>query len=1228
MDPRIIQSAKNKISQVAQRISQGNGLAQQAYRAVAPQFQATGQLLKQGMQDASRQQVNSPQRLATQFGSNFANTSTFGATNKFGFSPQSPMERTAAVAGGVAGFVNPLNPINKVMGGLNTAGVASARFLPKAAPKLLSKVAPHIASEGLQTGALTGYQAATGQKITPVENLAFGLGVRGIGGVVGKTANAKGFTTQYNTKMAPRDLDETARVIERYHFNKGDLNYMVNQGSKDEKFIRQMAGDYISKKLAKDKDLKKVTQELVNRLRVDQQASPISLGLISNSQRKQMQGVIGKAAGDSPQTLNKVVDTVIASPKDGDYINKLKAARAQLNKQQYEMFGATTGNYKKDYATLQNLKQDAQVGPMLDNIEQQIKRLDEIISAPQATGGVNSQTGRLRVKPQGLQPSTQNPRNLDEFLPGETGGLQKPPKQNLQSPLQQAQTKLAQTGRADQLKPLEDILSSGGTDVKQKVNILDYLRTPDRVLNKIGLGKEAALIRKKYDDYLDELPKNIDKITEWSKQVPPESSKRIFKYLDGEDIVLADQEMKVAKEIKTWLSNWADRLHLPKDKRVSSYITHIFEKDFIEKEFDDDLAKIIQDKVPGSVYDPFLEKRMGALGYVEDAWRALDAYAKRATRKVHMDPALEQTKKAAEHLEMSQYKYVKSYVDRVNMRPTEMDNLLDNTIKQVIGYRLGGRPTAAISRTLRQMVYRGTLGLNPGSALRNLTQGANTYSKLGEKYTTIGYFKAFTRLGDDELERVGVLRDSFIQDRALSATKKAVETFDKGLFFFFSAAERINRGAAYFGAKSKGLNDGMSEEEAINYAKNIVRDTQFTFGSVDTPVALQSDIAKTIAQLQSFTIKQGEFLGEMLGKKDLAGITRYTLASLVMVHTLGKLIGMKPEQIIPMFRFDLPPTMQAPVEIGKALLQDKDEYGNDLTAQDKLESVGKSFIPYIPAGVQIKKTLQGLDDVSKGYAESKAGRVKYPVEQSTSNAIRGGLFGASNLPEAQEYYKEDNQPLGEKQSELFKIAGDQKKIYGDFMQTREKNAEVDKIKESLAAGAPPQGETQESTFNIDGLPVNGYTSGNKFIYLDELTGDVKTASIPALQQKELAQDKELNTAQFNYNADLLKRAEDYKGYETNLDGYIKYLEEYKTKISDKADQLKTQTLINDKKAELEKIRGYGGFTKPRKLKVSMRSVPKIKLNKPKKIKTKKVKLAQIRLDPQGSTNAKKVELKF
>lgn len=605
------------------------------------------------------------------------------------------------------------------------------------------------------------------------------------------------------------------------------------------------------------------------------------------------------------------------------------------------------------------------------------------------------------------QPLAGDAKAISQYLPDTGGGT-----------LEQQLEQLRQTQSKGNGESLSNIIQKDVPTVKEKIGLLDYFRTPEYVLKRIGLGNEAGLLRAQYEKYLTELPKNIDKITKWAKSLPAESNARVFKYLDGQPVTikrygkggvkiesgLTAPEQKVADEIKTWLKEFADRLGLPEDQRVSHYITHLFEDNFIKKEFDPELAKAIQGRIPGSVYDPFLEKRLGALGYKEDTWQALDAYVKRATRKIHMDPALEALKKGAEKLDISVINYIQRYASRVNLRPTEIENLIDTTFKQIFGYTQGVRPVNRISRKLRQMVYRGTLGLNIGSAVRNLTQGVNTYAELGERWTIKGYLDLL-RKGTKELHDVGVLRDDFVQDRQLSAIKTNLQKIDKGLFVFFELAEKVNRGNAYYGGKARALSRGATEQDAIEAGKALVRKTQFQFGSIDTPVAMQDDLVRTIAQLQSFTLKQMEFLGGKVAKKEYAGLIRYIGGSMVMLFSIGKLIGMKPKDLIPAFRFAAPPTLALPAEISHEIFTGKDQYGAPLTTGSILKNLGNKSLPLIPASIQFKKTLQGLQAVSRGKDITAGGKTRYKIHQTTSNYLRAALFGKSNLPEAQDYYK-------------------------------------------------------------------------------------------------------------------------------------------------------------------------------------------------------------------------------
>lgn len=579
-------------------------------------------------------------------------------------------------------------------------------------------------------------------------------------------------------------------------------------------------------------------------------------------------------------------------------------------------------------------------------------------------------------------------------------------------------------------KPLQTIVEqSDKYPLAKKAGAFDFIFSPEPALIKMGLGDEYNLLDKKYNDYQKELPKNIQKITDWAKRVPnKDSAQKIFNYLNGtpgpggfiEPDFLTTEEKKVGDEIKDWLKEWATRLHLKPHERLDNYITHIFEEDLIKKEFDQDLAKIIQDKVPGEIYDPFLQQRLGALGYVQDVFRALDAYVKRATRKVHMDVALHKVKVAAADLDVDSFNHVKQYVDRINLRPTKVDNYIDNSIKQLLGlkvfggnaYRLGARPTARITRAGRQLVYRGTLGLNIGSALKNVGQGMNTFAELGPKYTLKGYMELLKGLNQSELEEENIFGQDIIQDRTLSSTKKFWEKFDKTIFYAFETAEKINRGAAYFGAKAKYYDENTrldkktgvrlwqsdaSEQKARTYARKIVKKTQFTFGSIDTPLALGSDIMKTVAQFQSFNLKQAEFLLEMAKNKNYSGLLRYLLAGIVIMITLGKLFKMKWQDLIPFSRYGLPPLISAPLALTQAALGTPDQFGNTPSGATRLKNAMYALLPFVPGGVQGSKTVKGLQSTQAGASVGTKIRsaIFGPVDTADSNKIMVSITKSS-----------------------------------------------------------------------------------------------------------------------------------------------------------------------------------------------------------------------------------------
>jgi len=574
------------------------------------------------------------------------------------------------------------------------------------------------------------------------------------------------------------------------------------------------------------------------------------------------------------------------------------------------------------------------------------------------------------------------------------------------------------TARAKKLG-VEDFNELKPFDVKNKVNLVDYARTPDRVFKKIGLEPEFNKLRKGHEAYLRELPVKLDKVTEWSNEVShdPESSRKIFQFLDGKNVQLDTQQLKVATEMKAEFAVLAKRMKLPADKTIKNYVTHLYEPDFIKKEFDPELAKLITNRVPGSVYNPFLEKRLVKAGFIEDAFLAMEVYQKRAIRKIHMDPSLAVLQKRSENLDLESLKFVEKFGARINLRPTDMDNLLDNAIKSSpFGYKFGQRPTARGSRKLRGLVYKGALGLNFGSAVRNLSQGANTFAELGGKYTAVGYQQFFRRGGiaNDELLRSGIYNDSFIQDRGLSTVKKGLAKLDKGLFFFFDKAEKLNRGTAYWGAKQKALDAGKTPIEASDIAKEAVRKTQFAFSAIDTPLVLSSDISKTLLQFQSFNIKQLEFIAEKLSDKDVGGIARYMGSTFLLSKILSNFFRMDwKDSLLPTVQVGNAPPFQV-VEGGFNILT-----GDEDAREQGIRDLQRAGLTFIPAGIQIKKTVQGLS----GEDKTVGGNVRFKIEDTPSEKLRGLVFGPKGTKAGREYFDflDENRKMTRQKKEYQKV---------------------------------------------------------------------------------------------------------------------------------------------------------------------------------------------------------------
>ena len=594
--------------------------------------------------------------------------------------------------------------------------------------------------------------------------------------------------------------------------------------------------------------------------------------------------------------------------------------------------------------------------------------------------------------------------------------------------LQQQAVKGLPPDIASTIEPPEKVMEgSKRTPDVNKIGFFDKWTTPSIVMRRLGVYKEYKNLIKTYENYLKELPGNMERIKQWSKSVSKESNQRIFSYLDGEKIELTAEEMRVAGEIKNWLAQWADRLGMEQDARLSDYITHIFPRGK-SGEIPEEIATLIRNKTAKSIYDPFLLHRQGAEGYIKDTWLALEAYVKRATRKVNIDPGLEEFNKATAHLtEASILEFIEKRISALNMRPTTLETDMDNQLRKFFP-NIGPRPTMAITYYTRKMISAAKIAGSAVTFGKNLTQGINTFTELGGRYATSGYIQLAANRGK-ELKENSVIRDSFIEDRVATAKDRFVNKADQVMFLNMTSSELINRGAAYYGAKSKFLDGKITpkeyelafgekqpanykptEQDAIEYGKFVSEKTQFLFGPLETQHYVSGPIAKTMTQFSSYGLKQTEFMVQLIKNREYAKIARYIIGTPLFFQYIAGALGMSWKDSFLTFKWGLPPALKFIQALWDVGVKGEDKYGNKLTTSEKMKSLGSSFLTnVVPMGSQLKRSYEGYKAVDEGGVRSKSGKLQYRIDKTPMNYVKGTLFGKYNLEQSKAYYEKQEE---------------------------------------------------------------------------------------------------------------------------------------------------------------------------------------------------------------------------
>jgi hypothetical protein len=282
-------------------------------------------------------------------------------------------------------------------------------------------------------------------------------------------------------------------------------------------------------------------------------------------------------------------------------------------------------------------------------------------------------------------------------------------------------------------------------------------------------------------------------------------------------------------------------------------------------------------------------QRHGANGFEQDMRWALSHYFNSAARYHAMETEFKpQAISLFERLfgdfdkkHTGLAKYVQDYISDINGNPSELEQTINEFLNQsavwrkLVASRYGDRAALrAVNSITRTMSYLCLGFLNTSSALLNFSQTINAAAYLGNaKYAPMIVAKGMKRKYSPQELRVLVetnvgndigLDSGSGYDKMRSAGGLLNAIGDKGMILFKKSEQACRFGTTLV-AYNKARAEGKSHDEAIAYAKEINRKSNFDYSVTDAPNIFRrgSVISQVALQFKKYGIKEMEVVADM-----------------------------------------------------------------------------------------------------------------------------------------------------------------------------------------------------------------------------------------------------------------------------------------------------------------------------------------------------------------------------
>lgn len=649
------------------------------------------------------------------------------------------------------------------------------------------------------------------------------------------------------------------------------------------------------------------------------------------------------------------------------------------------------------------------------------------------------------------------------------------------------------------------------------------ITSPSQWLQHMGLRNEAVdlhtnLLRgKELENSANEANSKV--LKEIADNLPNDKNAvgQIWDYLEGKRQTIDVGNEKVAADIRALLDSKRAELKTLGFDTLDNYMPHVFDKK------DPMVQSLFKGKVTGEITAANLKHRvMNSDEYSRDTIDVLATYLTSINRKVYLEPSLKALDDVKVQVELAdgEAKLIDDYITQLKGFNTSAvgsayNTMMDGVFKKVGMTNLVGQNHYSTGLSTQRMISAvATMGLNPGTAIRNLTQGVNTVAEIGPRYSTIGAVDGLRMLGTEagraELKRVGIFDggvsrnfyDSLTKTGVQGRISKGVEASTKALMSLIHVTDISLRTQAYAGAKALAASKGLTGKAAEDFAIRKVVDTQFVTSVVDTPLAFNGQGMKSLTQLASFSGKQAGFLKRTgmnvikdgqtgryrLDPKAAGSLMSAAVLAAVTTEMLKPVIGMRETEWIPFYDQAAPifgGLTGNPVQGGDSLYRSplvRLMFGDGKSKTGLLQAIQQggdmnkfwedNWSQIVPVGTQIKKSTEGYQTTTTGESRNSSGNIRYLQNMDPNSTLNATLFGQYATENGSNWIDQGFPTLSDSQTKSVDAQATRsaKEQYADFYTAIKQNAggrqdAYDEVKAAALTGNQTRAAAAAKTYN-------------------------------------------------------------------------------------------------------------------------------------------------------------------